>query len=249
MTTRSHELYERIGQTYVATRRADPRIAAAILRALGDVETVINVGAGAGAYEPTDRSVVSVEPSSHMIRQRPASGARVIRASAEALPFRDHAFDAGLALLTLHHWTDWRRGLDEMRRVAGRLVLFTFEPGDLAQFWLTRTYFPEIVERARAGCPSIADLDRHLGEFTTHPIAIPHDCVDGFLAAYWRRPEAYLDPRVRAGISALVLPQEVVSRGILRLEADLESGRWQEQFGHLRGLDLLDVGYRLLGVG
>src|SRR5262245_7208045 len=189
-------LYDQIGRTYIATRHPDARIAAAIMGALGDVQTVVNVGAGAGAYEPTDHSIFAVEPSSHMIRQRAAGSAAVIQATAEALPFRDHSFDAALALLTLHHWTDWRRGLDEMKRVADRLVVFTFEPGDVGSFWLTDAYFPEIVDLDRGRCPSVADLVRHLGNCQVHRIAIPHDCVDGFLAAYWRRPEAYLDPRV-----------------------------------------------------
>src|SRR5580765_2874253 len=139
-------LYDRIGTAYTSTRHPDPRIAAAILRALDDAKTVVNVGAGAGAYEPANLSIFAVEPSWHMIRQRMAGTFPVVQGSAEALPFRDGTFDAALALLTLHHWTDWRRGLGEMRRVANRLVVFTFEPGELGNFWLTDTYFPEIVE-------------------------------------------------------------------------------------------------------
>lgn len=240
-------LYDQIGRTYTSTRQPDPRIAATILRALGNANTVVNVGAGAGAYEPTDRSIVAVEISSHMIRQRAAGTARVIQASAEALPFRDDTFDAALALLTLHHWADWRRGLDEIRRVAHRLVAFTFEPGEVGNFWLTEAYFPEIVELDRGRCPPIADLVRHLGNCRVDRIAIPHDCVDGFLAAYWRRPEAYLDPNVRAGISAIaLLDDDVVTRGIARLKDDLESGAWEERFGHIRQLEALDVCYRLL---
>ena len=239
-------LYDRIGGTYTSTRHPDARIAAAIVRALDDAKTVVNVGAGAGAYEPTDRSVVAVEPSLHMIRQRRAEAARVMQALAEALPFRDHSFDAALALLTLHHWTDWRRGVDEMRRVANRLVVFTIEPGEVGSFWLTDAYFPEIVELDRRS-PSVADLVRHVGDCRVDRIAIPHDCVDGFLAAYWRRPEAYLDPQVRAGMSAFaLLDQGVVTRGVARLKADLESGAWEERFGHIRRLEALDVCYRLL---
>jgi SAM-dependent methyltransferase len=182
-----------------------------------------------------------------MIRQRVAGTARVIQASAEALPFRGDSFDAALALLTLHHWTDWRCGLDELRRVAGRLVVFTFEPGEVGNFWLTDAYFPEIADLDRGRCPSVADLARHLGNCSVDRIAIPPDCVDGFLAAYWRRPEAYLDPRVRAAISCFaLLDQDVVTRGVSRLRADLESGTWEERFGHIRRLDALDVCYRLL---
>jgi len=240
-------LYDHIGGTYTSTRHPDARITAAIMRALDDAKTVVNVGAGAGAYEPADRPIVAVEPSLHMIRQRAAGTAPVIQASAEALPFRDHLFDAALALLTLHHWTDWRRGFDEMRRVADRLVVFTVEPGDVGNCWLTDAYFPEIVELDRSRCPSVADLVRHVGDCRVDHIAIPHDCADGFLAAYWRRPEAYLDPRVRAGISGFaLLDQDVATRGVARLKADLESGAWEERFGHIRRLEALDVCYRLL---
>jgi SAM-dependent methyltransferase len=240
-------LYDQIGTTYTTTRHPDPTIAAAIMRALGRSATVVNVGSGAGAYEPTDRPVVAVEPSSQMIRQRPAGTAPVVQAAAEALPFRDDCFDAALALLTLHHWTDWRRGLDELRRVASRLVIFTFEPGELGNFWLTNAYFPEFVDLDRERCPSVADLVHHRGDCRVDRVAIPHDCTDGFLAAYWRRPEAYLDPQVRAGISGFaLLDQDVVARGVARLKADLESGVWEQRFGNLRRLDALDVHYRLL---
>ena len=240
-------LYDRIGRTYTATRRSDPRIAAAIMGALGDAETVVNVGAGAGAYEPANLSTIAVEPSWQMIKQRPPGTAPVIQASAEALPFSDNTFDVALALLSLHHWTDWRRGVDEMRRVANRFVAFTFEPGDVGNLWLTDDYFPEVVGFDLRRAPSVTDLARHLGGCTVHRIAIPHDCVDGFLAAYWRRPEAYLDPKVRAGISGFArLDQEVVTRGVARLKSDLDSGVWEQRFGHLRQLDALDVCYRLL---
>ena len=240
-------LYDRIGETYSTTRRSDPRIAAAIVRGLGAARRVVNVGAGAGGYEPTDRPVVAVEPSGRMIQQRTLGTAKVIQASAEALPFRNSAFDVALAVLTLHHWSDWRRGLDEMRRVASRLVVLTIEPEDVGNFWLTARYFPEIVERDRQRCPSVKAVAGHIGNCRVDPIAIPHDCVDGFLAAYWRRPEAYLDQNVRAGMSGFaLLSEDVVSRGVAQLKADLESGEWERQFGHLRRLDVLDVCYRLV---
>jgi SAM-dependent methyltransferase len=217
------------------------------MRALGDAKTVVNVGAGAGAYEPADLPVFAVEPSWRMIQQRTAESAQVIQASAEELPFRDATFDVALALLTLHHWTDWHRGLDEMRRVANRLVVFTFEPEEVGAFWLTDVYFPEIVNLDRGRCPSVSEVVNYLGGCRADRIAIPHDCVDGFLAAYWRRPEAYLDPNVRAGISGFaLLGEDVVTRGVARLSADLESGAWEQRFGHIRRLDVLDVCYRLL---
>jgi SAM-dependent methyltransferase len=242
--------YDRIGGTYTSTRRPDPRIAAAIGRGLGDAQVMVNVGAGAGAYEPADRAVVAVEPSWQMIQQRAAGAAPAVQALAEALPFPDKMFDAALAVLTLHHWTDWRRGLEEMRRVAHRLVLFTVEPADVGNFWFTAAYFPEIVRLDQGRCPSVAEVVDHLGNCRVEHIAIPHDCSDGFLAAFWRRPEAYLDPQVRAGISALaLLDHATVARGIERLEADLESGAWEQRFGDVRSLDTLDVCYRLVVAG
>jgi ubiquinone/menaquinone biosynthesis C-methylase UbiE len=150
--------YDRIGRTYTSTRRPDPRIAAAIRRALADARTVVNVGAGAGAYEPSDLAVVALEPSRQMIRQRGPDAAPVIQGRAEALSFRDGTFDAALASLTLHHWNDWRRGVEELRRVASRVVLFTFEPADVASFWLAEAYFPEIVEVDRGRSPSIDEV-------------------------------------------------------------------------------------------
>lgn len=240
-------VYDEIGRTYTSTRRPDPRIAATIARALGDANTVVNVGAGSGSYEPIDRTVIAVEPSAHMIRQRSVGTGPVVRGVAEALPFPNQTFDAALALLTLHHWTNWRRGLDEMRRVADRLVVFTFEPVEVGEFWLTQHYFPEIVELDRGRCPSVAEVTQHLGECRDERVVIPHDCVDGFLAAYWRRPEGYLDPEIRAGMSGFaLLDQDVVARGVARLKDDLESGAWEERFGHLRELDVIDVCYRLI---
>jgi SAM-dependent methyltransferase len=240
-------LYDQIGSTYTSTRRPDPRIAATIRRGLGEARRVVNVGAGAGAYEPTDRLVVAVEPSRRMIQQRPAGAATAIQASAEALPFRSGAFDAALAVLTLHHWSDWRRGLDEMRRIADRLVILTFELEDLGHFWLTQRYFSEIVERSRGQCPPVDDVTAHIGDCRVDRVLVPHDCVDGFLAAYWRRPEAYLDATVRAGMSGFALLDETsVSRGLARLKADLESGEWERRFGHLRQREAIDVCYRLL---
>jgi SAM-dependent methyltransferase len=240
-------LYDQIGRQYTSTRRPDARIAAAILGALGDADSVVNVGAGAGAYEPVGRSLVAVEPSWQMIRQRSGGGLLVVQASAEALPFPAGRFDAALAVLTLHHWADWRRGLGEMKRVADRLVIFTIEPREVGNFWLTEAYFPEIAGLDRGRCPSVDEIVEYLGNCRVNHVAIPHDCDDGFLAAFWRRPEAYLDPRVRAGMSGFaLLEQDVVDRGVARLKSDLESGDWERRFGHIRALEALDVCYRLL---
>jgi len=240
--------YDRIGQGYTSTRRSDPRIAAAILDALENARSVLNVGAGAGAYEPSGGSVVAVEPSWHMIQQRARGASPAVQASAEALPFKAKAFDAALAVLTLHHWSDWRSGLREMRRTATRLVVFMFDPAVVARrFWLTEVYFPEIAELDRGRSPSVAEVAAELDPCRVEPIAIPHDCVDGFLAAYWRRPEAYLDPAVRAGMSGFArLDEAVVARGVARLAADLASGAWESRFGGLRSRNTLDTGYRLV---
>lgn len=244
----SSALYDRIGQGYTSRRRPDPRIAAAILGALANARSVLNVGAGAGAYEPSGRFVVAVEPSWHMIQQRARGASPAVQASAEALPFKAKTFDAALAVLTLHHWSDWRSGLREMRRTATRLVLFMFDPAVVARrFWLTEVYFPEIAELDRGRSPSVAEVAAELDPCRVEPIAIPHDCVDGFLAAYWRRPEAYLDPAVRAGMSGFArLDEAVVARGVARLAADLASGAWESRFGGLRSRNTLDTGYRLV---
>jgi len=239
-------LYDRIGQTYTSTRQQDPRIASAILSRLG-TGTIVNVGAGAGAYEPIGRRLVAVEPSWRMIQQRSREAAPAVQGVAEALPFRTRTFDVAMAVLTLHHWRDWRAGLAEMRRVAKRAVLFAFDADALEHFWLTGHYFPEIIEIDRQRSPSIDDIANELGECRLETVPVPHDCVDGFLAAFWRRPEAYADPRVRASISAFALLEEAtVSRGMTRLQSDLESGEWERRFGHVRALDTLDAGYRLL---
>lgn len=243
----AEDLYDEIGRTYSSTRRPDPRIAAVINGALADARTVVNVGAGTGSYEPNDRRVVALEPSWRMIWQRRGVTVPVVRGIAEALPFTDRAFDVALAVLTLHHWTDWRYGLDEMRRVASRLVLLTIEPEDGARFWLTQAYWPEIVQADQARCPSVAEIAIYLGDADVQPVAVPHDCVDGFLAAFWRRPEAYLDADVRAGISSFaLLSPAAVDRGVARLRADLDSGAWERRFGYLKALDSLDVCYRLV---
>jgi SAM-dependent methyltransferase len=239
-------IYDRIGRRYAQRRRPDPRIAARIARALGDARTVVNVGAGAGSYEPEDRHVVAVEPSEVMIAQRPREAAPVVRAVAEALPFSNNQFDAALAVLTVHHWTDPKRGVAELRRVARRQVIFTWDPAHLAPFWFTRDYLPDAVA-LDAGFTTLRATVALLGAATVEPIPVPHDCHDGFFAAYWRRPEAYLDPDVRAGISGFgILDENVVEHALKLLADDLESGEWYRRNDHLLGLDELDLGYRLV---
>lgn len=238
------ELYDTIGSGYRRFRRPDPRIAAAVLRALGSASSVLNVGAGAGSYEPHDRRVVAVEPSITMIRQRPRSAALVVRASGTALPFRDQKFDASSAILTIHHWPDRTKGLDELRRAARqRTVILTWDPA-APGFWLT-DYFPEILEIDRRIFPSLEELQRGLGRAAVFDLPIPHDCTDGFLGAYWRRPRAYLDATVRAAISTFGKLADV-ERGLSRLRRDLDSGEWRRRYGAVLGEINLDLGYRLV---
>jgi SAM-dependent methyltransferase len=240
------ENYDSIGCGYAVTRRPDPRVAQQILAALGGARTIVNVGAGTGSYEPA--RAIAVEPSIEMIRQRPHAAAPVVRAIAERLPFADRAFDAALAILTIHHWNDPARGLAELRRVAReRVVILTFDPDCSDRFWLVRDYLPEIGELDRKRIAPIADLGRDLGAIRVVPVTVPADCADGFLCAFWQRPEAYLDPNVRRAISSFaMLPVDVAQAGVDRLADDLRSGRWDERFGHLRRLESVDLGYRLV---
>jgi SAM-dependent methyltransferase len=239
--------YDRIGRTYTRTRGTDPRIAAMIWEALGDARTVVNVGAGTGSYEPPDREVTAVEPSEVMIAQRPPDAAPAVQASAEALPFADASFDAAMAVLTLHHWTDWRRGMQELRRVAGRAVVLSWDPAFAGRLWISAEYFPELIDEDVRLFPSLADQAGELRATRVTAVPVPHDCRDGFYGAHWRHPEAYLDPDVRAGISTMAkrAPEELAP-GLQRLEEDLRSGAWAERHADLLARDELDLGYRLL---
>ena len=239
------QLYDAIGVGYGHRRRPDPRIAAAITDALGDATSMLNVGAGAGSYEPSDRVVVAVEPSLAMIRQRRAGSASVVQASATHLPFRDATFAASLAALTVHHWPDRARGLAELARVTRhRVVILTWDPA-FSGFWLIEDYFPEIWTIDRPIFPSIDELRQALGNVECHPLLVPHDCTDGFLGAYWRRPQAYLDPGVRGAVSTFAKIADV-DLGVARLRRDLEDGTWQRRHGHLLDRHEIDLGYRLV---
>jgi SAM-dependent methyltransferase len=243
--------YDSIGQRYAEARRADPRIAAQILAALGDARTVVNVGAGTGNYEPTDRPVAAVEPSLTMIGQRPPGSAPAVQGVAEHLPFPDRAFDAALATLTVHHWSDQAAGLSELRRVADRQVVFAFDRTLNATYWLVDDYFPEYrALESEQAAPTPEEIGQHLDVRRVEVIPVPADCTDGFGGAYWQRPEAHLDPTVRAGMSWLAqLAPAVVERNVARLADELADGRWEHKYGHLRALDSIDLGYRLVVCG
>jgi SAM-dependent methyltransferase len=240
--------YDTLGRRYAPIRRPDPHLAAAIWSALGDAESIVNVGAGTGSYEPPDRKVIAVEPSEVMIAQRPVGSAPAVRATAEALPLGDGAVDAALAVLTMQHWEDVDRGLREMLRVARqRIVLVTMDVDVQAEMWLIRDYAPETIAAHAASFPSIGWLIDTLPGASVSPLPIARNCTDGFMVAYWGRPEAYLDPAIRAGTSAWQqLPARVVDRALDRLRADLRDGEWDRRYGRLRRRDTLDVGLRLI---
>jgi ubiquinone/menaquinone biosynthesis C-methylase UbiE len=241
--------YDRMGRRYSVTRAADPRIAAAIDRALGDARGVLNVGAG--SYEPTDRDVIAVEPSAVMIAQRPAGSAPAIQASAESLPLEDDIFDATMAIVTDHHWSDRPGGMSEMLRVTkSRILVVNVDPALAERFWMTRDYLPcfmdLVPERYREpGCCQ-RELRDLLGDVEIESIPVPRDCLDGFYQAFWRRPDAYLEEPVRNNISVFHrLPGEEVRSAVERLRWDLDHGVWESTNGHLLKMSDLDVGLRL----
>lgn len=230
---------------YSTLRLPDPYIELNIMEALGDADSVLNVGAGAGSYEPRKKTVIAVDMSLNMIRQRSAGSAPVIQASAEWLPFRDSTFDAVLAVLTLHHWEDTASGLLEMARIARkRVVIVTWDPASEG-FWLVHKYFPEILEIDRQIFPSMNVIRDILGPLSVRDLPIPADCIDGFLGAYWKRPRAYLDRAIRSGMSTFS-KIKTLEKGLRLLKADLENGEWEKQYGHLLDKDFLDTGYRIL---
>ncbi|MEU0781311.1 methyltransferase domain-containing protein [Streptomyces sp. NPDC006173] len=241
-------IYDTLGATYRRTRQPDPRIAAQIHAGLGNALNVINVGAGTGSYEPA-RTVLAVEPSHIMLAQRPPGAAPAVCAVAEALPLRDNAADTVMALLTVHHWSDVTAGVAELRRIARRrIVILTWDQRVFReQFWLVRDYLPQAAAFDDTRAIPTERLAELLGGAREEAVPVPHDCTDGFGAAYWRRPRAYLDPQVRAGISMFAQTGEgALAPGLAALTDDLVTGRWHERYADLLTLDTVDVGYRLL---
>lgn len=235
--------YDVIGVNYAELRKPDRRIAAVIADSLGSSRSVLNVGAGTGSYEPPDRAVIAVEPSREMIGKRGSASAPAVQAGAEALPFADKSFDASMAVLTIHHWPCKAEGLYEMRRVTrGPIVLLTFDPSHRP--WLT-DYFPQLAVLDEQQMPGMENYEGWLGAVRIVPVPVPHDCSDGFLYAYWRRPEAYLDPFIRSGSSSFWAIGGVEA-GLQTLTSDLETGEWRRRYGQLLDQTEYDAGYRLV---
>ena len=245
-----HRRYNDIGTGYALQRLPDPRWGARIRAAIGGARTMVNVGAGTGSYEPTDLPVTAVEPSEVMVAQRPPGSAPAVRGVAEALPFADRTFDVAVAILTVHHWTEPVAGLREMQRIAPRQVTLTWDPDLFAErMWLVADYLPQISEHER-DLPTLAVVLDTLGPGTVLPMPVPAGCTDGVLGAHWARPQAYLDPSVRAAASSVALiDQGVVDEAMRRLESDLSSGAWNERHGNLLDLTEFDLGYRLVITG
>ena len=238
-------VYDTIGQTYSQTRRPDPRVRDAIWAALGDAKSVVNVGAGAGSYEPP-QTLLAVEPSMVMIAQRPPELAPAAVTTAARIPLPDKSVDAALASLTVHHWSDHEACFAELRRVARRIVIFTWDQELTDTFWLTG-YVPAIIECDAKVAVPINWICEQLGTTDVRPVPVPWDCTDGFLGAFWRRPEAYLDPVVRNGISTLTrIDQQVLNAGLEVLLEDLQSGEWRRKHAALLELEELDLGYRMI---
>ena len=236
--------YDQLAEQYRTFRKPDPRIAARIQFHIQGAQRVLNVGAGMGSYEPQDFQVVAIEPSLEMITQRKNSKATLVQGMAENLPFVDNDFDVSMGVLTIHHWSDIALGLQEMLRVSkDKIVLFTWI-GYGNNFWLI-DYIPEIVGIDEALCPTLEELDEMLGDITAETIEIPYDCTDGFMCAYWRRPEMYLNPKVRKAISTFSRIPDIQGR-LNRLKDDLDSGVWRKRYNHLLKKDSLDLGYRLV---
>ena len=242
--------YDSIGGGYAGTRREDPRIAARIHAALGGACSVVNIGAGAGSYEPSDRHVTAVEPSDVMAGQRPPGLAPAIRGEAHRLPLRDGSVDAAMAVLAVHHWDEQQReGVREMRRVArGPVVILTVDPVVSARMWLMADYLPEVAELDHGIFPAPGLLCEWLGgESSVHVLPVARDTPDWTLCSFWAHPERVLDPRARAGTSGFArMPQEVVQRVVDAVRRDLQDGAWDARHGHLREIDEYDAGLRLI---
>jgi SAM-dependent methyltransferase len=238
-------IYDDIGNNYSVTRGTDPKIAKQLYAELQGATRIVNIGAGTGSYEPENMELVAVEPSSVMISQRPAGSHRVEQAFAENLPFENSSFSHAMTVLSMHHWQDRARAFQEINRVTTeKFVAITWDP-QAQPFWLTQDYFPEIYEMDKAIFPDLKELNEYFDEVTMRPLQIPSDCQDGFLTAFWKRPEAYLSSKVRQAMSPFSKIKNL-SEGLQKLEDDLASGVWARNNHAILGASYLDVGYRLI---
>lgn len=242
--------YDTIGRRYAKTRREDPRLRDRIFSALAESRSVVNVGAGAGSYEPRDRRVIAIEPSGVMVAQRPAGLAPAILGTAAPLPLRDDSVDAAMAILTIHHWDDQLEpGVRELRRVArGPVVIVTYDPCVSAQMWLMRDYFPEAATLDHATFPTLDRLSAWLGSHVeVETIPCPRDTPDWSLGSFWAHPERVLDESARSATSAFArMESAVVNRVVAEVDRDLRNGAWDQRHGQLRSLAEFDVGMRLV---
>ena len=239
--------YDETGKNYATGRATDPRIAAQIHAKLRGAESVLNIGAGSGSYEPSNINVTAVEPSERMIKQRGALSAPVMKAQAESLPFNDGEFSHCMTVLSMHHWSSRPKAFSEIKRVTrDRFVAITWDP-ESYPFWLSRDYFPEIYDIDQTIFPKLAELNDTFDNIDVEILELPADCIDGFMAAYWQRPEAYLDDTIRENMSTFSKIGDLES-GIARLRKDLDSGTWKSRNQSLINSDTFDAGYRLITV-
>lgn len=242
--------YDIIGAGYTRTRREDPEIRRRLAQALGSARTVVNVGAGAGSYEPLDRHVIAIEPSDTMAAQRPRTLAPAIRASAGHLPLRDRSVDAAMTVLSLHHWDqEQEAGVRELRRVAaGPVAILTYDPEVSAEMWLMKDYFPEVAELDLRIFPSPIRIVEWLGgNATVTSVPITRDTPDWHLGSFWAHPERVLDDAARAATSGFACATpEVVTRIVTAVRRDLADGTWDRRHGHLRNFAEYDGGLRLI---
>ncbi len=242
--------YDTIGKNYASLRREDALLVARIHAALGTARSVVNVGAGAGSYEPRDRYVVAIEPSDVMAAQRPIDLAPAIRAFAGQLPLRDNTVDGAMAILTVHHWgSEQECGVRELRRVArGPVVILTYDPRVSSAMWLTSDYWPELARLDREIFPLPEVLSEWLGgDVSIHPVPIPCDTSDWMLGSFWAHPERVLDPNARAVTSGFAcMGEDIVDRIVAAVRSDLVDGTWDRRHGALRTLREYDAGLRLV---
>lgn len=238
-------IYDQIGIDYAVGRRTDPAIASTLSPLLANARRVLNIGAGTGSYEHPGIALTALEPSREMLLQRPADAHPAVQGYAESLPFAAHSFTHCMTILSMHHWSDRARAFSEVIRVTTeRFVAVTWDP-DAAPFWLTRDYFPEIHARDITTFPAVSEFASYFGEVEMKPLLIPALCEDGFLAAFWKRPAAYLEPQVRRSISSFATLGSVDER-LMRLSDDLDSGRWHERNADILEQPAIDAGYRIV---